>query len=94
MTIEELYAKLDTLIKGLPASGFDAVADNVIVDLKSCSGLATELGMKSGTVLINNLAEAINARKTSKNTDESVQLRLTALDFYVKKLQSGATEDL
>jgi hypothetical protein len=94
MTIDELHTKLDALIKGFPASGFDAVADNVVADLTSCSGQAVELGMKSGQQLISNLAEALKTRKTGGNTDESVQLRLTALDFYVKNIQSGATEDL
>jgi hypothetical protein len=94
MTIDELHTKLDALIKGFPGSGFDTVADNAIADLDSCSGPAVELGMKSGQQLISNLVAALKTRKTGGNTDESVQLRLTALDFYVKKIQTGATEDL
>jgi hypothetical protein len=94
MTIDEVHTKLDALLKGFPASGFDAVADTVVADLSSCSAQATDLGMTNGQKVINNLVEALKTRKTGGNTDESVQLRLTALDFYVKKLQSGDTEDL
>jgi hypothetical protein len=94
MTIDELHTKLDALLKGFPASGFDAVADNVVADLESLAGPAAELGMKNGKMLIDNLVTTIKARKTGGNADESVQVRLTALDFYVKKIQSGETEDL
>jgi hypothetical protein len=94
MTVDELETKLDAMLKEMPSSGFDAVADTVIADLKTCTGQAGELGMKSGQQLLENLATALKTRKTGGNTDESIQVRLTALDFYVKKLQSGSTEDL
>ena len=94
MTIEEVYVKLDDLLKGFPASGFDSVADNVIVELGALAGEVDKLGIKSGKQLIANLAEALKNRKSGGNTDESVQVRLTALDFYVKHLQGGAVEDL
>ncbi|GHV84709.1 hypothetical protein AGMMS50230_03170 [Spirochaetia bacterium] len=94
MTIEEVYTKLDTLLKGLPASGFDVVADGVADDFSSCSSEAESLGMKCGKQLIINMVDALKDRKNGGKSDESVLVRLTALDFYVKKLQSGATEDL
>ena len=94
MTLEELYTKLDTLLKGLPASGFDALDGAAAAGLNACAVEADGLGMKSGRQLIANLAEALTNRQNGGGSDESVQLRLTALDFYVKKLQSGATEDL
>jgi hypothetical protein len=93
MTLEELYTKLDGLLKGLPPSGFDAVDGGVIDGITACAAEAEGLGMKSGKQLIVNLAEALKNRQ-SGGSDESVQLRLTALDFYIKKLQSGSTEDL
>ncbi|MDR1142892.1 MAG: hypothetical protein LBK77_01580 [Spirochaetaceae bacterium] len=94
MTVDELEVKLDAVLKEMPPSGFDAVADTVIADLDACAGCAGELGMKSCKQLLENLTAALKTRKTGGNTDESVQLRVTALDFYVKKLQSGSTEDL
>jgi hypothetical protein len=94
MTIDELRNKLDSFIKELPASGYDTVSDNTIAGFESCAGPAGELGMKQGKQLIENLVSALKARKTGANTDESVQVRFTALDFYLKKLESSDTEDL
>ena len=94
MTIEEFQTRLDSLLKNLPVSEFDTVTDNVIAELDKFYDEADELGMKSGKKLISNLQDALKTRKTGGNTDESVQVRLTAIDFYVKNLQSGSTEDL
>lgn len=94
MTIEELQTKLGSLLKNLPASGFDTIADTTIGELGSLAAEAENLGMKSGKSLISNLIEVFKTRKAGGNTDESVHVRLTALDFYVKSLQNGATEDL
>jgi hypothetical protein len=94
MTVDELETKLDAVLKEIPSSGFDAVTDTVIAELDACIGCAGELGIKNGKQLLENLVAALKSRKTGGNTDESVQVRITALDFYVKKLQSGSTEDL
>ncbi|MDR2211139.1 MAG: hypothetical protein LBO65_06710 [Spirochaetaceae bacterium] len=94
MTIDELRSKFDALIQTFPASGFDSVPDSTIAELETCGAEAEKLGMPSGKKLTENLVAALRARKTGGNTDESVQVRFTAMDFYVKKLQSGDTEDL
>jgi hypothetical protein len=94
MTFEEFQTKLDGLIKGFPASGFDSVSDSVITELSSFGDEAGNLGMKSGKTLIFNLVDALKTRKIGGNTDDSVQVRLVALDFYLKNLQNGVTEDL
>jgi hypothetical protein len=94
MTIEELQSKLDSLIKGFPAGGFDSVSDNAITELNSYCEESGNLSMRSGQKLISNLMDAIKTRKIGGNTDESVQIRLVALDFYLKNLQNDVTEDL
>ena len=94
MAIAEICDKLNTLLKGFPASGFDSVADSVVGELDALAGEVEQLGMKSGKQLLSNLAGALKTRKSGGNTDESVQVRLTALEFYIKNLQGGATEDL
>lgn len=94
MTREELYAKLDAISKAFPVSGFDAVPDSVIADLSSCAGQAEGLGMKSGKEVIDDLITVLKARKAGGKTDDSVMVRLTALEFYLQKLQSGDTSDL
>jgi len=94
VTKEELLTKLDTINKGFPVAGFDAVSDSVIADLGSCSGEAGGLGMKSGKEVIDNLVTVLKTRKAGGNTDDSVMVRLTALEFYLQRLQSGDTSDL
>ena len=94
MTIEEFQTRLDALIKEFPASGFDAVSDSAIADLANCIGESENLGMNSGKKLISNLLEALKTRKSGGNSDESVRVRLVALEFYLKNLQNGSTEDL
>jgi len=94
MNIEEMQTRLHAFLDKLPASGFEAIADGDISELESLAGEADSLGMKSAKQLTANLVQALKARKNGENTDESVQLRITALDFYVQKLQQGTTEDL
>jgi len=94
VTREELHAKLAAINKGFPVSGFDAVSDSVIADLGACAGEAAGLGMKSGKEVIDNLITVLKARKSGEKTDDSVTIRLTALEFYVDKLKSGDTSDL
>jgi hypothetical protein len=94
MTIEELCEKLVSLVSSLPASGFDTINDSVTTELDSYASTADGLGAHEGKKLIENLATVLKTRKQGGSTDESVSIRLTALDFYVKKLQSGSTEDL
>jgi hypothetical protein len=94
MTIEELREKLNALITGFPDSGFDAVPDGVIGELDVFIHAAESLGMAEGKKLIENLSRVLKSRKAGDSSDESVSIRLTALDFYTKKLQSGSTEEL
>ena len=94
MTIEEFQIKLSTLLKGLPVSDFDTITYKEIAELDKLYGEADEMGMELGKKLLFNLAEALKTRKSGGNTDESVQIRLTAMDFYIKNLENGAKEDL
>jgi hypothetical protein len=94
MTIEELCEKLVGLTASLPASDYDKTSDDVIAELDVYASAANNAGANEGKKLIENLASVLKTRKQGGSTDESVSIRLTALDFYVKKLQSGSTEDL
>ncbi|MCL1813992.1 MAG: hypothetical protein FWG29_10810 [Treponema sp.] len=94
MTIEEFQIKLSTLLKGLPVSDFDTITYKEIAELDKLYGETDDLGMELGKKLIFNLADALKTRKSGGNTDESVQVRLTAIDFYLKNLQSGSAKDL
>jgi len=51
--------------------------------------------MKEGKRLIENLAGTVTAIQEGKSNADSGSVRLTALDFYLKKLSdNGIVEDL
>ncbi|MDR1390601.1 MAG: hypothetical protein LBJ31_11590 [Treponema sp.] len=93
MPIEEIQAQLQAVLRKFPAV-FDAVDDGTIGELGSFAAPAAAQGMKNGSQLVENLVKVLKSRKAGEANDESVSLRFTALDFYLKNLQSGSTEDL
>ena len=95
MTVEELRADLEKLTQSLTNSGFANIDSGVLEKLKEAAITAGELEMKEGKRLIENLSEAMKAIQEGKSTADSGNLRLTALDFYLKKHSaSGAVEEL
>jgi hypothetical protein len=94
MTVEELRAELETIISGLSSSGFEAIDQGIADKLGKLGASAGELGMKEGKHLIENLQSVMIAIKEGKSKADSGIIRLTALDFYVKKIAGGSTEDL
>lgn len=95
MTVEELRTELEKVISSLTVTGFDTIDPGIISKLDSFSITAGGLNMKEGKHLIENLMGAMKAISEGKSRAESGNVRLTALDFYVKKLSgSGNIEDL
>ena len=95
MTIEDFRTELEILVSGLTNSGFNTIDAGLIEEINKLVFIAEELGMKKGKLLLENLSGTMNAIKEGKSTAESGNVRLLALDFYVKKLSSGEkTEDL
>ena len=92
MTVEELRAELEKIISDLSASGFENIDSGMVEKLDKYSAAAGELSMKEGKKLVENLSGAIKAILEGKSKAESGNLRLTALDFYVKKL--SGTENI
>jgi len=92
MSIEEFRTRLDTVMREFPISGFDAIPENLMAGLNACAGEAETLGMKSGKEVLENLIASLKTRKTGGNSDDSVLVRLTALEFYVQKLKDGTAE--
>jgi len=92
MSIEEFQTKLDTIIKEFPVSGFDTVPDSAIAALEACAGETEKLGLKSGKETIDNLVASLKKRKAGGNSDDSVLVRLTAVEFYIQKLKDGTAE--
>jgi len=95
MTVEELKTELDNIVSGLSSSGFGSIDSGVVEKLEKLAIVAGALEMKEGKRLIDNLVVIMNAIKEGKSKAESGNVRLTALDFYIKKLAGGGTvEDL
>ena len=95
MTVEELRAELKSIISGLTSSGFENIDSGIIEKLDKLAIIAGESVMQEGKRLIENLSGAMKAIKEGTSKSESGNVRLTALDFYLKNLSdSENTEDL
>ena len=95
MTVEELRAELEKIIISLTASGFNNIDSGITGKLDEFAIAAGKLDMKEGKRLIENLSETMKTIQEGKSKPESGGLRLTALDFYLKKhSDSGIVEDL
>ena len=95
MTVEEFRTELERIVSDLTSSGFTNIDTEKVENLNKIAASAAELGLKEGKHLLENLSGAMKAIKEGKTSAESGSLRLTALDFYAKKLSgSGNIEDL
>jgi len=95
MTVEELRNELETIISNLTSSGFDNIDSEIVEKLDKLAISSGELDMKEGKRLIENLSGAMKSIRDGKSNALSGNLRLTALDFYLRKLsQDGNIEDL
>jgi len=95
MTIEELKSELEKITSELTVSGFTNINSEIVENLDKLTAAAGELDMKEGKRLIENLSAVMKAIHEGKSKAESGNLRLTALDFYVKKLAvGGSVEEL
>ena len=94
MTVEELKAELEKVVSELTSSGFANIDSGTVAKLDKFAATAGELGMKEGNKLLENLSGAMKAIQEGKSQAGSGDVRLTALDFYVKKLSNTTTEDL
>jgi len=96
MTVEELKAELEKITLELNSSDFSNIDPNMTKKLEKLAVIAEELGMKKGRQLIKNLLGFLHTIGDGKTRImESGNLRLTALDFYLKKIAgSGNIEDI
>ena len=91
MTGDELRQELEKTISSLSSSGFASIDTGIVEKLDKYAVAATELGMKQGTRLIQNLSGAMKAIQEGKSKAESGSVRLTALEFYMKNLSDGGS---
>ena len=95
MTAEEFKAELESIVSGLNSSGFNSIDSGTVEKLDKLAAASGELGMKEGKHLIENLSGVMKSIQEGKSKAESGNLRLTALDFHIKKLSgTGNIEEL
>ena len=94
MTVEELRSKLKRIIADLISSGFGSIDSGTVKELEKSAAISEGLGMREGKRLIENLSGAMKAIQEGKSGAESGNVRLMALDFYIKKLAGRNTEEL
>jgi hypothetical protein len=92
-TVESLCGDIEACIIGINASGLDNVDPRNIEKLDKCAAAAGDLGMNSGKKLIENLSMVLKSFKEGKSKENSVQVRLTALDFYLQHTRGGSGEE-
>jgi hypothetical protein len=93
-TVENLRSELEGCISNINSAGIANLDSGNIGKLEKLGGDAAGLGMSEGKKLIENLVTVLKSFKEGSAKEDSVQVRLTAMDFYIKKIQDGSTEDL
>ena len=95
MAVEKLRAELEQILSSLTTSGFTNIDAAILEKINKCAVTAGELDMKEGKRLIENLSVTMKAIQEGKSNADSGNLRLTALEFYLKKHSQGEhVEDL
>ncbi|MDR0719619.1 MAG: hypothetical protein LBF78_08290 [Treponema sp.] len=92
-TVESLHGDLETCITGINAVGIGNLDPQNIEKLEKISAAAGNLGMNSGKKLIDNLTAVLKSFQEGKSTEDSVRIRLTALDFYLQNIKGGDGEE-
>jgi hypothetical protein len=92
-TVDSLRGELEACITTINAAGLTSLDPQNIEKLDKISAVAADLGMNSGKKLIDNLSAVLNSYREGKSREESVQVRLTALDFYLQNIKGGGGEE-
>jgi hypothetical protein len=92
-TVESLREALEGCIVHINSSGPGTLDPQIADQLEQFSAVAGGLGMNSGKKLIDNLSTVLKSFQEGKSREESVQLRLTALDFYLQNIKGGGGEE-
>jgi hypothetical protein len=93
-TVETLQKELEKCVNSINSTGPGSMDLQNIEKLDKMSIAAAELGMKQGKQLIDNLSAVIKSYKEGNSKEDSVSIRLTAIDFYLKNTLGGDIEEL
>jgi hypothetical protein len=92
-TVEGLRGELDACLSAINTAGLGSLDPQNIEKLDKFSAAAVGLGMNSGKKLIDNLSAVLKAFKEGTSQEGSVQVRLTALEFYLQNIKGGGGEE-
>jgi hypothetical protein len=92
-TVESLRGELEACLSAINGAGLGSLDPQNIEKLDKFSAVAVTLGMNSGKNLIDNLSTVLKSFKEGKAQESSVQVRLTALDFYLGSIKGGGSEE-
>jgi hypothetical protein len=94
-SVESLRTELEACIAHVNTAGLGSLNLQHLEKLDQLSAIAAGLGMNSGKKLIDNLSGILRSFQEGKSQEDSVQVRLTALDFYLQSIKGGDNvEDL
>ena len=92
-TVEGVREELEKCIKKINSLGKSAFDDQMSEQLGKLSAAAVGVGMPAAQKLVDNLSGVLKLFKEGKSGEDSVSVRVTALEFYLKKISSGAGEE-
>lgn len=92
-TVESLRGEIEACLAGINAAGLDKLDPQNIEKLDTSAAAAGSLGMNTGKKLIENLSAVLTSFREGKSKEDSVQIRLTALDFYLQNIKGGGSEE-
>jgi hypothetical protein len=92
-TVESLREELEKCISGINSAGFGNFDPQNIDKLEKFAATAAGLGMNAGKKLVDNLTEVLKSFKDGGTKEDSVTVRLTALEFYLQNIKSGGVEE-
>ena len=93
-TAENIQKELEGCLDSINSDGLGNLNAQNIEKLDHISAAAAEQGMNQGKKLIDNFVTTLKSFKEGKSAEESVSVRLTALEFYLKNMKGAATEEL
>jgi hypothetical protein len=91
--VESLHGEIKVCVAGITAAGLDKLDSQNIEKLDKYAAAAGSLGMNTGKKLIENLSAVLTSFREGKSKEDSVQVRLTALDFYLQNIKGGGGEE-
>ena len=92
---DKFHSELEACLKSISTAGLGNLDLQNIEKLDKLSAAAAGLGIDQGKKLVENLSTVLKSFKEGKSGEDSVAVRLTALEFYLNNTQGGAaTEEL